>query len=147
MARWRPNVMHTLENEMNIIRILALLVIISIGFRSFGQDYKKYQSKTRHSSEVISIATTESRFATGSDDKTVNVWDYDGNIIYKYKIAEGQINSLAFIPSSNSLLVGITETHHGNLQRYIIRCLSPSGKNRIRADRQQAYSGAGNFIV
>ena len=61
-------------------------------------------------------------------DKSVIVWDYNGKIIYSYKLNDGRINSLSLIPNSNSLLIGITEMNDGKIQRHVIKCLNNWGK-------------------
>jgi len=61
-------------------------------------------------------------------DKSVIVWDYNGKIIYSYKLTDGKINSLSFIPNSNSLLIGITEMNDGKIQRHVIKCFNNLGK-------------------
>ncbi len=93
-----------------------------------GQDFKKHQLKTRHTEKIISVATTDSLFATSSYDRSVIVWDYNGKFIYSYKLAEGKINSLSFIPNSNSLLVGVTEMNNNEIYRHVIKCLNSLGK-------------------
>ena len=95
---------------------------------NYGQEYKKHQSKTTHTEKIISVATSDSLFATSSYDKSVIVWDYNGKIIYSCKLADGKINSLSFIPNSNSLLIGITEMNDDKIQRHVIRCLNNFGK-------------------
>lgn len=107
---------------------LILLILLFTYSYDYGQDFKKHQSKTKHKDKVISIATSDSLFATSSYDKSVNVWDYDGKIIYTYRLADGKINSLHFIPNSNSLLIGITEMNGGKIHRHIIKCLNNLGK-------------------
>lgn len=56
------------------------------------------------------------------------VWDYNGKIIYSYKLNDGRINSLSLIPNSNSILIGITEMNDGKIQRQVIKCLNNLGK-------------------
>jgi WD40 repeat protein len=109
-------------------RVLVLLILLLTCSYNYGQDFKKQQSKTKHTDKIISIATSDSLFATSSYDKSVNVWDYKGKIIYNYRLADGKINSLHFIPNSNSLLIGITEMNGGKIQRHVIRCLNNLGK-------------------
>jgi WD40 repeat protein len=107
---------------------LILLILLFTCSYNYGQDYKKFQSKTKHTDKIISVATTDSLFATSSYDKSVIVWDYNGKLIYRYKLNDGKINSLCFIPNSNSLLIGITETNGDEIQRHVIKCLNKSGK-------------------
>jgi WD40 repeat protein len=109
-------------------RILILLIALFTCSYNYGQDYKKHQSKTKHTDEIISVATSDSLFATSSYDKSVIVWDYNGKIIYSFKVADGKINSLSFIPHSSSLLVGITETKGDKILRHVIKCLNNFGK-------------------
>ncbi|RNI21811.1 WD40 repeat domain-containing protein [Rufibacter latericius] len=109
-------------------RILVLLMMLFTCSYTHGQDFKKHELKNRHKDKIISIATTDSLFATSSYDRSVNVWDYTGKIIYSYKIAEGKINSISFIPNSNSLLVGVTEMNNKDIYRYAIKCLNSLGK-------------------
>lgn len=109
-------------------RVLILLILLLACSYNYGQDFKKQQSKTKHTDEIISIATSDSIFATSSYDKSINVWDYNGKIVYSYKLADGKINSLHFIPNSNSLLVGITEMNGDKTLRHVIRCLNYLGK-------------------
>lgn len=109
-------------------RILTLLIMFFICSNTIGQDYKKYQSKLKHTEKIISIATSEALFATSSYDKTVIVWDYNGKVIYKCKLTDGKINSLSFIPNSNSLLIGITETNGDEIERHVIKCLDSLGR-------------------
>jgi WD40 repeat protein len=105
-------------------RVLVLSIILFTCSYNFTQDYRKHQSKTKHTDKIISIATSDSLFATSSYDKSVNVWNYNGKIIYSYKLTDGKINSLSFIPNSNSLLIGITEMNEPRIQRHIIKCLN-----------------------
>lgn len=94
----------------------------------YGQDYKKHQSKTKHTDKIISVATSDSLFATSSYDKSVFVWDYTGKSVYKFKLTDGKINSLSFIPHSSSLLIGITETKGDKILRHVIKCLNAFGE-------------------
>lgn len=109
-------------------RVLLLLTMLFTCSYNYGQDYKKYQSKTKHTDEIISVAISNSLFATRSYDKSVIVWDYTGKAIYRYKLTDGEINSLSFIPNSNSLLIGITETNDGEIIRHVIKCLNNFGE-------------------
>ena len=107
-----------------LIIILALLTCPSV----FGQKYKELKSKKKHSDKIISIANTNDFFATSSYDKSIIVWNYEGKIIYKYRLNEGKINTLTFVPDSNFLLVGVTEMANENVPRYVIKCLDLSGE-------------------
>lgn len=109
-------------------RVLILLTILFTYSINYGQDYRKYQSKTKHSDKIIAVATSDSLFATSSYDKSVIVWDYTGKLIYKHKLIEGKINSLSFILNSSSLLIGITETKGGEILRHVIKCLNKTGE-------------------
>lgn len=109
-------------------RIFTLLITLSIYSNTLGQEYKKHQSKIKHTKEIKSIATGEAWFATSSYDNTVIVWDYNGTVIYRYKLPDSKIQSLCFIPHSNSLLVGVTEMNGNKIERHVIKCLDKSGK-------------------
>jgi WD40 repeat protein len=108
-------------------RIWALLILLFTCSYNYGHGYKKHQSKTKHTDKIISVTKSDSLFATSSYDKSVIVWDYNGKIIYSYKLTDGKINSLSFIPNSNSLLIGITEMNDGKIQRHVIKCLNNLG--------------------
>jgi WD40 repeat protein len=109
-------------------RILTLLITLFTCSYNYGQDFKKHQSESKHTDKIISIATSDSLFATSSYDKSVIVWDYHGKIIYRFKVADGKINSLSSIPNSNALLIGITEMSGGKIRRHIIKCLNALGR-------------------
>lgn len=109
-------------------RTLIISITLFTWCYSYGQDYKKHLSKTKHTDKIISVATSDSFFATSSYDKSVIVWDYNGKIIYSFKVSDGKINSLSFIPNSHLLLTGITEGNDGKIQRHIIKCLNTLGK-------------------
>lgn len=111
-----------------MIRLLVLLIMLINCPCIYGQDYKKHRVKTRHTDEVISIATSDSVFATSSYDNSVIVWDYSGKVIYTHKVPDGNINSLFFLPNSQSLLIGVTEVNGGKIHRHVIRCLNSSGE-------------------
>ena len=106
--------------------IVLLIFLLSI-CKSFSQDFKKYKSKLKHSNKIIGIATNDEFFATSSYDKSLIVWNYEGKIVYKYKLEDGEINSLEFTQNSNNLLVGLTIKNSSVIKRHIIKCLDISG--------------------
>lgn len=109
-------------------KFILLLVISLSYYKSFSQEFKKYKSKQKHSEKIIEISTNDGFFATSSDDKSLIVWNYEGKVVYQYKLAEGKINSMEFIPNSNSLLVGLTIKENSEIKRHIIKCLDIKGK-------------------
>ncbi len=108
-------------------KTVILLILFLSSYNSFGQEFKKYKSKQKHSDKIIGIATNDDFFATSSYDKSVIVWNYEGKVIYKYKLADGKINSMEFIQNSNSLLVGLTIKDNSEVKSHIIKCLDISG--------------------
>ncbi|WP_430969076.1 hypothetical protein [Spongiimicrobium sp. 2-473A-2-J] len=108
-------------------RIIYLVVFIFTCSCIYGQEFKKVKSKSKHAEEIISIACNDNYFATSSYDKSIIVWNYDGRIIYKHKLLEGKINSLLFIPKSNSLMVGMTEKNNNSTPRFIIKSFDING--------------------
>lgn len=108
--------------------VLTLLFLSSICLCTYGQNYLKHQSKLKHSEEITSIAASDTQFATCSADKSVIVWDYNGKVIYRYKLQDGKIHALAFIADSNFLLVGLKEITKDKTPRYVIKCLDNTGK-------------------
>lgn len=107
--------------------VTLLLLFLTYGYAQ-GQGYQKHQSKLKHSAEIISIAASDTQFATCSYDKSVMVWDYNGKVLYKYKLSDGKIHSLAFITGSNLLLVGLTEIAKDKTPRHVIKCFDTTGK-------------------
>jgi len=107
-------------------KILIILIIFFTYSNNYGQDYKKIISKQKHNSKILSIATNNDFFASCSHDK-ITVWNYEGKIIYKYKLIEGRINSMSFIQDTSELLVGITEKDRKREKRFLIKCFDISG--------------------
>jgi len=105
----------------------TLLILFLFSTYSFGQEFKKVVSKNKHSDEIIAIATNDEFFATCSYDKSLIVWDYHGKVVFKYKLADGKINSMSFMKNSNSLLVGLTIKDNSEIKSHIIKCLDISG--------------------
>ncbi|WP_203255716.1 WD40 repeat domain-containing protein [Hyunsoonleella ulvae] len=93
----------------------------------YSQNYKKEKNLHKHSAEINSITTTNDFFATSSSDKSVIVWNYKGKKIYEYKIKEGKINTLKFIPKSNILLVATTEKKNKKNKKYFLKSIDIKG--------------------
>lgn len=110
---------------MNKTKILIILILSCSN--SFGQEFEKYKSKQKHSDKIIGIATNDDFFATSSYDKSLIVWNYEGKVIYKYKLTDGKINSMEFVQNSSSLLVGLTIKDNSEVKSHIIKCLDISG--------------------
>jgi len=108
-------------------KTIILLILFLSSTNNFGQECKKIKSKRKHSEKIIAIATNEDFFATCSYDKSVIVWNYDGKVIFKYKLSDGKINSMSFIKNTNSLLVGLTIKDNNEIKSHIIKCLDISG--------------------
>ncbi len=108
-------------------KTVILIIFFLSSCNSFGQEFKKYKSKQKHSDKIIGIATNDDFFATSSYDKSLIVWNYEGKVVYKYKLADGKINSMEFIQNSNSLLVGLTIKNNSKVKSYIIKCLDITG--------------------
>ena len=81
-------------------KTVILLILFLSSCNSFGQEFKKYKSKQKHSDKIIGIATNDDFFATSSYDKSLIVWNYEGKVVYKYKLDDGKINSMEFIQNS-----------------------------------------------
>lgn len=109
-------------------KVIVTLSLLLACAPHYAQVYKKHYSKNRHAAEIISVVATDSIFATSGYDKSVIVSDYEGRTIYRYKITQGKINSLSFIPNSKMLLIGLTESENNETVRHVIRCLDASGK-------------------
>lgn len=119
-------------------KILLLLFFCN---QIYSQDYKKEKTIFKHSDEINSITTTKEYFATSSLDKSVIVWNYEGKKIYKYKIDNGKINTLKFIPKSNILLIAATEKI-GKKERFILKSFDIKGnliKEFIDSTLTQSY--------
>lgn len=127
-------------------KLLTLFLLSVICPYSYAQGYKKHQSKFKHKAEIISIATSNTQFATSSDDKSVIVWDYNGNQIYRYKLPAGKIHALAFIANSNFLLVGLTETSKDKAPRHVIKCFDNSGKLQYELIDTQLTQESVNYL-
>jgi WD40 repeat protein len=109
-------------------RLILLLSLILTFKLTYGQDYKAIKTIHKHSDKITEIATCDNYFATGSYDRTVSTWDYNGKRMFKYTISEGSINALCFLPDANSLLVAISEFDNDGYKRYIIKQFDMSGK-------------------
>lgn len=108
-------------------KTIILIILVLSSSNNFAQEFKKIKSKRKHSEKIIGIATNDKFFATTSYDKFLMVWNYEGKVIYRYKIADGKINSMEFIQNSDSLLVGLTTKDNFQIKRHIIKCLDISG--------------------
>src|ERR1035437_1116743 len=110
-------------------RLILLLNLFLISKLTFGQEYKAIKTIHKHSDKTTVIATCKNYFATGSNDRSVIVWDYNGKQKFKYRVSEkGSINALSFLSDSNSLLVAITESKANDCNRYIIKHFDLTGK-------------------
>jgi len=112
---------------MNRLLILLLSLILTNKL-TYGQEFKAIKTIHKHSDKITEIATSDNYFATGSSDRTVSTWDYNGKRLFKYTISKGSINALCFIPDANSLLVAISEFNNDGYKRYIIKQFDMSGK-------------------
>jgi len=108
-------------------RIIILLIFYLSSTNNFGQEFKKVKSKNKHTDKIIAIATNNEFFATCSYDKSLIVWNYEGKVVFKHKIADGKINSMSFMKNSNSLLIGLTIKDNSEIKSHIIKCLDISG--------------------
>jgi len=110
-------------------RLILLLSLILISKLTYGQEYKSIKTINKHSDKITVIATCTNYFATGSYDRSVIVWDYNGKQKFKYKVSEkGSINAISFLSDSNSLLVAITEDKADDCSRYVIKHFDLTGK-------------------
>jgi len=110
-------------------RLSLLLSLFLISKLSFGQEYKAIKTIHKHSDKITVIATCKNYFVTGSNDRSVIVWDYNGKQKFKYQVSEkGSINALSFLSDSNSLFVAITESKANDCNKYIIKHLDLTGE-------------------
>jgi len=110
-------------------RLILLLSLIFLNKLTYGQEYKAIKTIHKHSAKITLIATSQNYFATGSDDRSVIVWDYNGKQQFKVRVSEkGSIDAISFLSDSKSLMVALTERKANDCNRYIIKQFDLTGK-------------------
>lgn len=109
-----------------------LFSILFIGFGLNAQDFKPIKTIQKQTKEIITISTSNKYFATGSYDRNVFVYDYNGKKIFKYKNLDAVIGEVALHPDSNYLFISITETKAGVYERPVIKCFDLTTGQQIR---------------
>ena len=111
---------------------LIFLTILFIGFSLKAQDFKQIKTIQKQTKEIVTISASNDYFATGSYDRNVFVYDYNGKKIFKYKNLNAVIGEVILHPDSSYLFLSITETKDGVYERPVIKCFDLITGQQIR---------------
>jgi WD40 repeat protein len=111
---------------------LIFLTILFIGFSLKAQDFKQIKTIQKQTKEIVTISASNDYFATGSYDRNVFVYDYNGKKIFKYKNHNAVIGEVILHPDSSYLFLSITETKDGVYERPVIKCFDLITGQQIR---------------
>jgi len=109
-----------------------LFKILFIGFGLNAQDFKPIKTIQKQTKEIITISTSNEYFATGSYDRNVFVYDYNGKKIFKYKNLDAVIGEVVLHPDSSYLYLSLTETKDGVYERPVIKCFDLTTGQQVR---------------
>jgi len=122
----------TAKKRTTNMKYWIILNILFIGFGLNAQDFKPIKTIQKQTKEIITISTSNRYFATGSYDRNVFVFDYNGNKIFKYKNPDAVIGEVVLHPDSNFLFISITETKAGVYERPVIKYFDLTTGKQVR---------------
>lgn len=103
------------------MKYLISLMICFTGFGLNAQNFNPVKTIQKQSKEIITIATNNKYFATGSYDRSVFVYDYTGKKIFKYQNPKAIIGKVMLHPDKEFLFLSVTETKDGIYERPVIK--------------------------
>jgi len=124
--------MQQLKKHTTNMKYWIYFLILFSGLGLNAQDFKPIKSIQNQTKEIITISTSNNFFATGSYDRNVFVYDYNGKKIFKYKNLDAVIGEVVLHPDSSYLFLSITETKGGMFERPVIKCFDLTTGQQVR---------------
>lgn len=123
---------NSLKKHTENMKYWFLFQILFLGFGLSAQDFKPIKTIKKQTKEIITISTGKKYFATGSYDRNVFVYDYNGKKLFEYKNLNAVIGEVILHPDSNYLFLSITETKAGVYERPVIKCFDLTTGQQVR---------------